>query len=157
MSPRPQPKLVDVILADWLVFMMVVLSCVFSLVALVSFLVFEYPYPDYNVVEFAGAVLAIGMISQTPSPIILWWHFSIKRTLKNGIEIDGQITRKTGCGMPLFPYVGLYYEFIHQGIKYEKVVDVVNGKKAVDLCEKNNITVYFNPDNKLAFIREIFD
>jgi len=97
------------------------------------------------------------MISLTLSPIILWWHFSIKRTLKNGVEIDGHITRKIGCGIPLLPYVGLHYEFSHQGIKYQKVVDVVNGKKAAGLCGKNNITVYFNPDNKLAFIREIFD
>jgi len=145
------PRYKNILFTDWAVFL-----TLFGYIAIITFffvvfLVTKYPFADYGITEWVQALLGFLAAFLLTTPIVFWWCSVIRKTFRTGIVMDARITRFFGVKGP---YVGVFYEFTHDSVKYEHTATLLNRKIARNQVKKDSVKIVFNPRKNVSFIYE---
>jgi hypothetical protein len=147
------PRYKNILFVDWAVFLSLFGYIIVVAFFFAVFLVTKYPFADYGPKEWLQALSGFLVAFMLTTPIVFWWCSVIRSTFRTGIVMDARVTSFFGVKGP---YVGIYYEFSHDSVKYEHTATLLNRKVIRNKLENDTISIVFDPRKRVSFIYEAY-
>lgn len=143
------PSIKVVLFSDWVVFLLFFGPVLFVGLGFVLYVIKEYPFLDYTLIEFLKIVFMFLISTIITWPLILWWCFVIRKTFEANINTEANITDYFGVSGP---YIGIYYTFTFRDKSYNHTATLLNTRRARDIIKRKNVLIVFDERKNISFI-----
>jgi len=150
---RCVPSIKRILFTDWSVFLTIFGYMFFIGLAFIFFFKAEYPFSNYDFLEWIEVISYFSLAAVITTPIGLWWCYVTRRTFKEGVVLKAKITEYFGAKGP---YIGIYYTFNFNNKEYNHSATLLNKKVVKGLLDSEAISVAFDPKRKISFIYDIY-
>jgi len=99
-------------------------------------------------------LLVIPLSSMVWWPAVLWWYLRIRKVYEKNLSAKGEIT---SIDKSFMVNIGVEYKYYIGKSEEEGLLSLVNRKRVRDVLEVGNITIAYDPEKKVSFIKEIFE
>ncbi len=150
------PSIRKLVTTDWGSFLAVFGAPIVVLVVMVLLIIASFTEADTTITlsDLFLMALLVPLSSMIWWPMVFWWYMKIRRVYRKNKTTEGAIT---DIDKSFLVTIGVKYRYSDNGNEKEGILSFLNVSRVRSLLDASNITVVYDPNSKISFIKEIFD